>query len=54
MPIPTFKFNNLTRTDVLQFDGVNFVNVPVYAVGKNVMWGPEGVGYNKNRIFSWS
>ena len=46
MPIPTFKFNNLTRTDLLQFDGVNFVNVPVYAVGKNVMWGPEGVGYN--------
>lgn len=46
MPIPTFKFKNLTRTDLLQFDGVNFVNVPVYAVGKNVMWGPEGVGYN--------
>lgn len=46
MPIPTFKFNKLTRTDLLQFDGVDFVNVPVYAVGKNVMWGPEEVGYN--------
>ena len=46
MPIPIFKFKNLTRTDLLQFDGVNFVNIPVYAVGKNVIWGPEGVGYN--------
>lgn len=35
MPIPKFKFNNLTRTDLLQFDGVNFVNVPVYAAGSS-------------------
>ena len=38
MPIPTFKFKNLTRTDLLQYDGENFVNVPVYTIKTRVEW----------------
>lgn len=33
---PKFKFKDLTRTDLLQYDGEKFVNVPVYTIRTRV------------------
>lgn len=36
MTNPKFKFKNLTRTDLLQYHGENFVNVPVYTIRNEI------------------
>ena len=36
MTNPKFKFKNLTRTDLLQYNGENFVNVPVYTIRNEI------------------
>lgn len=47
---PKFKFTNLTRTDLLQYDGINFTNVPIYTIRKLVEWTSEGITSSSLKI----
>lgn len=45
-----FEFKNLTRTDLLQYDGEKFINVPVYSIRDKVRWEKEEIEQANLRI----
>ena len=45
-----YNWKNLTRTDLIQYDGEKFINVPTYSVRDKVRWEKEEVEQANLRI----